>query len=209
MRKVIGILIIVFVIGFYIIAVRGKIQGVQGTSQNGEIASTENYTTIAEIEKKIDHSYPEKPAQVVALHNELMKMYYSKLTSDETLEDYARTIRKLYSKELQGLNSLESQVRDLEVEKIYIDSIDLTLVISETTEVYISKDQEGNEQEAEVNVRHVTSQGTLYRTYFLINEDGVWKINAWDNQQTSATSPGVDTQENNSVEHTPSAEETK
>lgn len=209
MRKVIGVLIIVFVIGVYILSMRGKIQSVQNESQGGETASVETYTTIAQIEKKIDTAYPEKPAQVAALHNELMKIFYSQLASNETIEDYARTIRKLYTTELQGLNSIESQVGDLKTEKAYTDSIELTLVVSEITEVYISKDQEGNEEEAEVNVRHVTSQGTLYRTYFLINEDGLWKINAWESQEAQAANQTTNTQETDSVESTHSTEGTK
>lgn len=181
MRKLIGVLIIVFVVGIYILSMRGKIQSVQ--NENKESVSEQTYTTIAQIEKKIDTAYPEKPAHVVALHNEMMKIFYTPLTSNETLEDYARTIRKLYTTELQQLNSVEAQVSELETEKAYVESIELKLVVSEITEIYISKDQDGNEKEAEVNVRHVTSQGTLYRTYFLINEDGLWKINAWENQQ--------------------------
>lgn len=209
MRKVIGILIIVFVIGFYILSMRGKIQSVQNENQSGETVSVENYTTIAQIEKKIDTSYPEKPAHVVALHNELMKIFYSQLASNETLEDYARTIRKLYTTELQGLNSIELQVLDLETEKAYIDSIELRLLVSEIAEVYISKDQEGHEEEAEVNVKHVTSQGTLYRTYFLINEDGLWKINAWENQEGQQNNQTISIQETDSVESTHSTDETK
>lgn len=209
MRKVIGILIIVFVVGFYILSMGGKIHSIQNENQNEKTVSVETYTTIEQIDKKLDTAYPEKPAQVVALHNELMKIFYSQLPSNETIVDYARTIRKIYATEFQELNSVETQVSALETEKAYIDSVELNLVASEITEVYISKDQEGNEEEAEVNVRHVTNQGTLYRTYFLINEDGLWKINAWESNQAQGNNQTITTQETDSVESTQTTEEAK
>lgn len=188
MRKMIGIFIMVLVIGIYVIAMRGKTQNDKGTTQKETATSIDQYKNITQIEEKIDNAYPEKPAEVVALHNELMKIFYSQIPTGETLEDYARTIRKLYSTELQNLNSIETQVRDLETEKAYIESIDITLVASQIKEIYISKSEEGSKERAEVNVMHTTNQGTLYRTYFLINEEGLWKINSWENKEAVNTS---------------------
>lgn len=200
MRKIIGILIMVLVIAIYVIAMRGKIQDYKGEAQNEVTQAVGSDKKIMQIEEEIDTGYPEKPTEVVALHNELMKIFYSQMPTSETLEDYARTIRKIYSSELQSLNSLEAQVRDLETEKAYIESAGITLVTSEIKEVYISKDEKGNQDKAEVNVIHATNQGILYRTYFLINEEGAWKINAWENQEATNTS---------GAEDITSAEETK
>ena len=198
MRKVIGILTIVIVIAIYVISMGGKTQ--RGTTPKEVTTSVNGDRKITQIEEEIDTAYPEKPAGVVALHNELMKILYSDISNSETLEDYARTIRKIYSEELQNLNSLETQVKDLKTEKAYIESIDMILIASEIKEVYISKNEEGHEDKAEVNVIHATNQGTLNRTYFLVNEEGSWKINAWENQEVAETS---------SVEDTSSAQEIK
>ena len=206
MRKVIGIFIIVIVIAVYIIAMGGKTQSNKEGTQNNVNTSVNSDRNITEIEKEIDTVYPEKPAKVVALHNELMKIFYSQNSTSEILEDYARAIRKIYSIELQNLNSLETQVKDLEAEKVYIDSIDMTLVASEIKEVYISKDDKGHENKAEVNVIHATNQGTLYRTYFLVNEEGLWKINAWENQEAANTSSETET---SSVTDTSSSADTE
>ena len=200
MRKIIGIFIMVLVIGIYVIAMRGRGQNDKSATQKETVTSIDGYKNITQIEEKIDTAYPEKPAEVVALHNGLMKIFYSQIPTGETLEDYARTIRKLYSTELQNLNLIETQVRDLETEKAYIESTDITLVASQIKEIYISKSGEGGEEKAEVNVMHTTNQGTLYRTYFLINEEGLWKINSWENKEAVNTS---------SAETTSSEQETK
>lgn len=193
MRKMIGILIMVIVIAVYVIAMIGKTSNDKSSANKEKTTSVSSDQKIAQIEEKIDTAYPEKPAEIVTLHNELMKIFYSQLSTSESLEDYARTIRKIYSKEFQNLNSLEAQVEELETEKEYIKSINITLVASEIKEVYISKDKEGHEDKAEVNVAHATNQGMLYRTYFLINEDGAWKINAWKNQVVDNTNGAEDT----------------
>lgn len=188
MRKIIGIFIMVFVIGIYVIAMKGRTQNDKSAAQKETVTSIDGYKNITQIEEKIDTAYPEKPAEVMALHNELMKIFYSQIPTGETLEDYARTIRKLYSTELQNLNSIETQVRDLETEKAYNESLNITLVVSQIKEIYISKSEERGEEKAEVNVMHITNQGTLYRTYFLINEEGLWKIDSWENKEAVNTS---------------------
>lgn len=200
MRKVIGVLMIVLSVAVYIIAMRGKVQS-DKVNHGEEVATLVNSEKkITQIENKIDIAYPDKPAEVIAIHNELMKIFYGNIFTSEGLEDYARTIRKIYSTELQSLNSLDTQIQNLQIEKDYIDTIDINLVASEVKEIYVLKDEEGKETRAEVNVIHTTNQGSLYRTYFLINEDGLWKINAWENQEAENTS---------SAESTSSVEETK
>lgn len=188
MRKIIGIFIMVFVIGIYVIAMKGRTQNDKSAAQKETVTSIDGYKNITHIEEKIDTAYPEKPAEVMAFHNELMKIFYSQIPTGETLEDYARTIRKLYSTELQNLNLIETQVRDLETEKAYNESLNITLVVSQIKEIYISKSEERGEEKAEVNVMHITNQGTLYRTYFLINEEGLWKIDSWENKEAVNTS---------------------
>lgn len=203
MRKVIGILLMVICVAVYLISMRGKVQS-DKVNHGGEAAtSVSSEKKIAQIEKKIDTAYPDKPTEVIAIHNELMKIFYGNMSTSESLEDYARTIRKIYSTELQSLNSLETQIQDLEAEKEYIDATDITLVASEVKEVYVLKDEKGKETKAEVNVMHTTNQGSVNRTYFLVNEDGVWKINAWENQEAVNTS---NTESTSSVEEIKSEE---
>lgn len=190
MRKMIGVLMMVVVVGGFIMATRGRIIDNGRQTQNTDNQEAESNQKIATIEEQLDTNYPTEPAEVIATHNELMKTLYGRITISETLENYIRTIRKLYSTNFLDLNAHDKQLKDLESEMQTIESLKIDLVSSEIKTIYVLKDEEGKEMTAKVKVRHTTNQGNIDRIYFLINEEGLWKINAWENEyNTEQTKP--------------------
>ncbi len=180
MRKLVGALIIVAVVSGYIWMTKGQYKNEENTiTQEAQKDDTVG-AKIQAIDEKLDASYPSKAKDVVEIHNELMGICYKNKMSDSDIKDYVATIRKIYTKEFNDLNSEENQVAGLKQEQPTIGPEGMQLVVSEITETYVAKDDTGEEVGAEVNVRHTTNLGSMERTYFLSKEDGKWKINGWE-----------------------------
>lgn len=188
MRKVIGILLIAAVVGVAIFSMKDKFEKV--TSE--EKVASEKKSTEAErkgtalqkiksIDKEITESYPDKPEGLIELHNELMAICYKEPMDDETITQYVKTIRKIYSTKFTELNSEENQISQLKQERETMAGEKMQLIANEVSKVYVAKDAQGEAVSAEVNVIHATDKGTLRRTYLLNKEDGLWKINGWEN----------------------------
>ena len=179
MRKAIGVLMIVVVVGGYIWMTRSQYSKEEVVAEQAHKA-TKVGEQIEEIQKTIKSQYPSNPKEVVEMHNKLMGICYKNTLSDKEIKTYAETVRQLYAIEFNELNSQDSQISALEEEQKAIGTEGMQLVTSEITETYIAKDNKGAENTAEVNVMHVTNLGSTERTYFLIKENNEWKINGWE-----------------------------
>lgn len=184
MRKLVGVLLIAVCVGGGIWMSWGKMNRPSGDSdkqatQNKASKSVE--AKIDEIDKKIEEHYPEKVKEIVEIHNELMAIAYKYPMNEEETEKYVKTIRKLYSLEFLEINPEEMQIEALNKERESMSEESMELIASNIDEVYIAQDNDGKEVSAEVNVLHATNQGSLERTYLLVKEEGLWKINGWEN----------------------------
>lgn len=188
MRKAIGVLIMVGVVGGFVCMMT------KDTSSNEATQTTASETTvyknassaISSMEKEIEENYPSTATAVVEMHNELMGVCYKYDMDDKDIEDYVKTIRKLYGSELLELNPEESQIAVLKEDYQNMKSETMELVTSKITEIYVAKNDEGQEVSAEINVTHATNLGSTNRTYYLNKENGLWKINSWETIMANA-----------------------
>ena len=183
MRKLVGVLLIAVCVGGGIWMSLERMNQPSGDSdkqvtQNEASKSVE--AKIDEIDKKIENNYPEKVKEIVEIHNELMAIAYKYPMNEEEVKKYVSTVRKLYSLEFLEINPEAAQIEALDKERQSMSEENMELIASNIDEVYIAQDNEGEEVSAEVNVLHVTNQGSLERTYLLIKEEGLWKINGWE-----------------------------
>ncbi len=184
MRKLVGVLLIAVCVGGGIWMSLERMKQPSGDSDKQVIqnkASKSVEAKIDEIDKKIEGSYPEKVKEIVEIHNELMAIAYKYPMNEEETEKYVKTIRKLYSLEFLEINPEEMQIEALNKERESMSEESMELIASNIDEVYIAQDNDGKEVSAEVNVLHATNQGSLERTYLLVKEEGLWKINGWEN----------------------------
>lgn len=183
MRKLIGVLLIVVCVGGGIWMSFGR---TNQKSENADKTVTQNKEAnsieakIDEIDQKIENDYPEKAKDIVEMHNELMAIAYKYPMDEEAVKKYVKTIRKIYGLEFLEINPEEVQIKTLNEERQAMSEEEMELITSNIDEVYVAKDSDGEEVSAEVNVLHATSQGSLGRTYLLVKEDGLWKINGWE-----------------------------
>ena len=180
MRKVIGILMLVIVVGGYILMSKNQYSNEAGNVTQQSQKGNNVEAKLEEINQKIDSDYPADAKGVVELHNELMSVGYQYPMSDSEIEDYAMTIRKIYTQGFNDLNSEESQITELKKEHQNMKTDKMELVASEIIEIYVAKNDAGEDVSAEINVMHATSIGGTERTYFLSKENGLWKINGWE-----------------------------
>lgn len=185
MRKVAGFLLMGIVVGVFFLSRKNMFTNQDAFMGNNHQKEVSHDKKILEIEKATLEEYPAIPEDVIKIHNELMDVFYGADIGEEAICDYARTIRGLYTADFLSLNSLEKQVEDLKKERETIEALKLELVASRIQEIYLIKDEEGNESEAQVYVKHTTNQGSINRIYDLVKEDGLWKIKTWENQKES------------------------
>ncbi|MBP3888456.1 MAG: hypothetical protein J6F30_12570 [Cellulosilyticum sp.] len=179
MKKLIGVVAIVVVVGGYIFMTKSKYNTDEITASQSKQEATGN-ARIGEIEKIIDSNYPTEAKEIVQLHNDLMGVCYKYPMNYQEIKAYTTTIRKIYSQEFKDLNSEENQIAQLKKERETMGKESVELVASDITETYVAKDDSGEEVSAEINVIHATNAGSTRRTYFLIKENGMWKINGWE-----------------------------
>ena len=200
MRKLVGVLLIAVCVGGGIWMSLERMKQPSGDSDKQVIqnkASKSVEAKIDEIDKKIEGSYPEKVKEIVEIHNELMAIAYKYPMNEEETEKYVKTIRKLYSLEFLEINPEEMQIEALNKERESMSEESMELIASNIDEVYIAQDNDGKEVSAEVNVLHATNQGSLERTYLLVKEEGLWKINGWENAKPQENEENKKNEETN------------
>lgn len=182
MRKVIGVLVLFVCVGGGIWMTINKMNTTEKPTERKTTQAEKTNdarSLIDEIDNKIENDYPEKVKGIIDIHNDLMEICYKYPMDETAIEHYTDTIRKIYSAEFLEINPKESQIEQLNKERQTMGEQNMELLASNIEDVYIAQDDKGEEVSAEVNVLHGTTKGSTARTYLLIKEDGIWKINGW------------------------------
>lgn len=169
MRKWIAMLIMVLVSANFYISIKNRAP--VNTSKK-DIPHV-----IEEIQKEIDKSYPTEPIEVINLHNRLMDILYGKKVTDENIKDIVELQRKLYLEELLALNSLDTQVENVQNELIINEGRDVKVINSKVTDSYYD-----SPEMITVLVTHYTNKNDISREYILRQdpkEEKRWKIYGW------------------------------
>ena len=166
MRKIVAIVIMVIVAGGYVWSIRNQDDPVQ------------NKETMIQGLEGVEHilakGYPSTPEKVIETYNQIMLYQYGEGAVQEELSKSVSIARKLYHEEMLQLNTEEAQVEALqaEVEKNKAaEQFLLSSVVQHTTML--------DEETAEVQVEHIMTTGYLQRTYFLVKQEGAWKVHSW------------------------------
>lgn len=142
----------------------------------------ETHTPI--VTESLLETLPETPEEVIEIHNKLMKATYNSQTEEEKITDLVLDMRKLYSKAFLELNSEEDQKKAL-AEELTLNAENKMYLIDSKLE-YIKYNEQENK--AEAVVRHQTTKGDQKRVYYLIQEEGIWKILSWENLSATTAS---------------------
>ncbi len=189
MKKILVILVMGVIILVYSLSVRNA-----GKSQTTEVQKADILTEIEDIKTGLEENYPSSAREVVEKHSELMALAYSSKMTDEAATSYAETIRMLYADKLNQLNPVEAQVARILSEREENQEKPFIVIKSEVLDVTIVKEKEADSDSAQVDVVHKTNQAPVTRKYYLVQENGKWKISTWENQ-TDNQSEEVDVEE--------------
>lgn len=185
MRKTVGVLLMILVIVAAVFTMKNRMstKGDGSQATEGIIVNEKNLGAsemINKVEKQLETKYPEKAEDLIELHNKLMDVGYKYSMDDAVIKQYVTTIRKMYSERFKEINPEEDQVSFMSEERKTMAGQNMELVASKVTKVFVSKDDKGEAINAEINVMHTTNMGSVDRTYFLIKEEGMWKIDGWE-----------------------------
>lgn len=193
MKKIIAVLVMGVIIGIYCLSLINA--GEEKKVVSASISVTEKLQAITQ---ELGESYPSTPKEVVEKHNELMRIGYSSDIKDEEFTAYAEALRMLYTKRLQEVNPIETQVSGLIAERSESGDKPLIMINSEIMDVTIIKDSGDSQNDsAGVVVKHGTNKGSITKEYSLIKEDGMWKIQSWETQESEEDSTQSQTTSNN------------
>lgn len=166
MRKFILIVLMIAMCTSYFIYVKK-------TPDAGEMKVAER---IERNKDSIESSYPSTANKVIEEHNELMSILYSHKMNMQCVDAYIEAIRMLYSDELLTLNSVEEQKAGIIAEVNNTEEENTIITTSEIKQVLVDKE---NKNIAQIEVIHYTNKGVVNRTYEVVNEKSMWKINNW------------------------------
>lgn len=193
MKKIIAVLVMGVIIGIYCLSLRNAGQEKKVVSTSASVAEK-----LQTITQELEESYPSTPKEVVEKHNELMRIGYSSDIKDEEFTAYAEALRMLYTKRLQEVNPIETQVSGLIAERLENEDKPLIMINSEIMDVTIIKDSDDSQNDsAGVVVKHGTNKGNITKEYSLVKEDGMWKIQSWETQKSEEDSTQSQTTSNN------------
>lgn len=185
MRKMVAILLMIVVVGVGAFWMKNQMASNEADGENTIASQSSDKKSSGEkqieaIDQQIESTYPEKPEDVIELHNQLMGICYKYRLDEEDIKQYVKTIRKIYSNAFEELNPEDSQVSAITKERQTMSQDEMELVASKITKIYIAQGENGEEVSAEVNVTHATNKGSSERIYYLVKEEGLWKINGWE-----------------------------
>lgn len=195
MKKIIAVLVMGVIIAIYCFSLKGV-----GEEEQDKVISLPVSERLQAIKQSLEESYPGTPKEVIEKHNEIMLIGYSSEIKDGDFTAYAETLRVLYSKRLQEVNPIELQVSGLISERLKNEDHPLIMIDNQILDTTIIKNvQETQEDSAEITVKHGTNKGSITKTYRLIKEDGLWKIQSWEThiseQESSDNKTTLDTNE--------------
>lgn len=174
MRKVIGVLLMILVIGIFSACTLNQVSDGEGESFFSKYFSKQKSgDSLEDIAQQLNTDYPNQAKEVITCYNKLLELYYKSKVKETELETYVTATSKLYSRALNELNTPEKQIEALKTEE------KITLVASQIQDVYIVENDEKEEIGAEIVVLYATDSGSFLRNYKLIKESDDWKINSW------------------------------
>ncbi len=180
MKKIIAVLVMGVIIAVYCFSLSSA--GEEKKEASAFMPVSEKLQTI---KQKLEESYPSTPKEVIEEHNQLMLLGYSSGIKDEDFTAYAEALRMLYTKRLQEVNPIETQVSGLISERLKNEDDPLIMINNEVGDVTIVKNaQDAEDESAEIMVKHGTNKGYISKKYMLIKEDGMWKIQSWETQKS-------------------------
>lgn len=131
---------------------------------------------IKEVKEQLTSAYPKTAEEVIEYHNKIMNYQYSRYMQEEYVKPAVEIVRMLYSKEILGLNLVESQEESL-LKEIQANQQQSVFILQSKI---ISTRYDSEETTAVVKVIHSTNIKDMTREYMLIKEDGNWKISGWN-----------------------------
>lgn len=172
MKKLLVILIMLLLCVGYFYAVRAN--NPQKKYAQREIQKIEQ--GIKEVKEQLTSAYPKTAEEVIEYHNKIMNYQYSRYMQEEYVKPAVEIVRMLYSKEILGLNLVESQEESL-LKEIQANQQQSVFILQSKI---ISTRYDSEETTAVVKVIHSTNIKDMTREYMLIKEDGNWKISGWN-----------------------------
>lgn len=191
MRKVIALLVVAAAIGFYVVHISNIGKSTQDPTSKTETVGKKDGTKAGKklkaYKEQLTKNYPESPADVMKVYNELLNIAYSDSMSDEEAHEYVKITRMLYSTALNNLNPEESQYNGLVAEIMAAQKSGIQMVASNIGAVYVLTDEKGNPKQATVTVTHAMTDRGDTRKYIFVKENGLWKINSWESIPKTTT----------------------
>ncbi len=176
MRKIIAVLIMIFVVVFFYQSIQKR---QPETAKKKEIAEV-----IQDMDDYLQDEYPNNPIEIIEIHNETVNMLYGKELSEEETVSAIELQRKIYAEDFLALNPIESHMLEIDREKAMNAEKEIKVIGSKVMNSY--NDPPGT---MKVQVVHYTNKQDqdLVREYILQEEKSIksetkrWKIFGWEN----------------------------
>lgn len=179
-KNIIGSLILLIGLSFTvaIIAVAYNINGQNVKMFNKDKAAVgrKYYNNIKLLENS--ENYPKTPEEVMNIYADYYCLVYGKIIKDpNVLPEIVSLQRKLLSKEITDTTSFEEQIENLNSSLDTMKKGKMYIIFAETKSITYT----------EKNMKECTARFLLkgndfsefYWNYYLVLEDGNWKIRAW------------------------------
>lgn len=186
MRKGFAILIMLLVCSVYVISIKQDPKG--SNEKKGSVDLNKQISKLEILNAEIQQNYPSTPKAVIEANNRIMSYHFSKDMTPEEVGIAVDTLRLLYSKELLELNDRQQQ----------IDQLTLEILNTQLEEAYLEESTIDTIEFVDdyltiVEVSYHLSSGKNLRTYYVIRENGQWKIHSWED--SVSMSQDTDTEE--------------
>lgn len=168
--QLIGVLVATLLIIFYFMYTKDKFK-----IEEFIATKEDKIETINGINESITTNYPNTPEDVVDYYCQLLKVIYSKETSQEDIVATVKLMRKMYSDELLELNPEEVQINNLIQDVLIYQETENYLIDSKVEKLVYEADETVN-----IVMKQVLTHVTVFQNYDLINQDGKWVINRFD-----------------------------
>ncbi len=176
--KIFGIILMAAVVIFYSMSVQsqfGDIDNSAYTNQNLEILDSIEYT--------IFNDYPDSPAGVMSLYNELLRLQYLDGSTQEIITRSVMLMRELYVDQIVDINPLETQIANAVADSFTFQDIGNYMIGSSIIQTNYVGDGT-----ATLLVQHVLIQQIVTKEYKFIDVNGKWQLYHWNDIDTSTGS---------------------
>lgn len=133
----------------------------------------------------LDESYPKTPEEIVKLFNRILTTLYNESLTEEELRSLITMERKLFSKELTDINTLENQISIAQIQIKSFKDLKLKL-IDYKVEQSIPHDTEPNYCFVTA-IQYINNNSSTNLSFDLKKEDNQWKILSWKGSSINGT----------------------